>query len=158
MKRTISIPERWKFDHDGGFNIDRMNDRIREWQDVLGMGHWEIQFSPLPPLKDSRASIDIDIHHLRGAFRIDSHVPASQVDRLIVHELLHALQAPMEDCLVRALSEHGESAQAFLRGSWERAQEFVNERLTSLITGTEIEHFDSGDEGEPWLSAFPVPG
>lgn len=55
--------------------------------------------------------------------------------------------------VTRALTEHGESAAAFLRGQWTRSQEWVIERLTTLITGKGIEHWH---DDPAWTSAFPV--
>lgn len=158
MRLIRLIPDRWKFDADGGFDMDRMNGHIAAWAAYLGLAGWEVRFSPLAPDPDSRASMDADTHHNRAVIRIDSDAPASQIDRLIVHELLHVAMAHMEDQFVRSLSEHGESAQAFLRGNWTRAEEVWIERLTSILTGTEMEAFADHrpSEREPWLSAFPA--
>lgn len=154
MTLIRGIPPRWDKPFKDGLDVEALNAHIRAWQEVVGPAGWEINFAPVDPDgDDKRASIDLDAIHRRGAMRIRADAPVSQVDRLIVHELLHAVMAGMEDTFNRSLTEHGSEVQAFLRGEWTRHQEPVIERLTSLITGTVVEQWH---DDPVWTAAFPV--
>lgn len=154
MALVRGIPPRWTRPFAEGLDVEAVNSHIRAWQEVLGLLDWEIRFSPAAlDAETFRASHDMDSIHRRGAIRLSADAPTSQVDRLIVHELLHALMAQMEDTLNRATDDLGADARAFLKGQWERSQEWVIERLASLITGTDWQAFH---DDPVWETAFPV--
>jgi len=154
------IPKRWTFDRDGGFDLERMNVHIEEWAIYLGLAGWEIRFSTLPPSDDDdRGSTDIDCVHRRAVIRLDSNIPASQVDRVLVHELIHVLLADVTDTFNRTAAELAPETAKFLRGDLHRAEEWAIERLADIITGTKVEQWElvgRPDNNQPWISAFPV--
>lgn len=111
-------------------DVDAVNAHIDAWQEIVGPAGWEIRYSPLAPDDgEERASTNLNAIQRRGVIRIRAEAPASQVDRLIVH------------------------AAAYLRGQWTRSQEWLIERLTSLVTGSTKQYWH---DDAAWTSAFPV--
>ncbi|HET8784074.1 MAG TPA: hypothetical protein VFM38_00445 [Candidatus Limnocylindrales bacterium] len=131
------------------------------WVPRLGLGSWDVRYSPLQPDRDDeRASVEVDCIRRRPAIRIDAACPDTQLEREVIHELLHVLMAECEDTFDRALGDLGSEARAFLRGQWERAQEFAIERLTdALLGGSTFADWPLAarvpQENAVWSSAFP---
>jgi hypothetical protein len=128
--------------------------RILYWQSKLGLGSWDIRYSPVSPEDDERASCLFDVRTKYGAVCIAKDAPVDQVDRLIVHELLHMLMGEMQDCFDRSVGSHQEEARSFLEGQWLRSQEWVLERLADTLTGSRRIEFGD-DVSHVWKAALP---
>lgn len=133
----------------------KLTKRIAYWQDRMGAGGWTLYVSGIEPEHECRANTDIDLINREAAIRIHPLAPDSQIDRLIVHELGHVLMAEMEDLFDRTVGDHQAEAQALLHGQWKRSQEWVLERLASVITGQERREFNP-ETPEVWKDATPV--
>jgi hypothetical protein len=62
---------------------------LPEWQRRLRLGDWYIAVSDLDPESDARSNVDMHTQIRQAAIRLDKKTPASQVERQLVHELLH---------------------------------------------------------------------
>lgn len=126
--------------------------RIAYWQRQLGLGGWDISYSPLAPDPDSLATTNPHVITRSAVLRIHPKAPEGQVERLIVHELAHVLFAEMTDLFERSKGAHQEEAQGFLDGQWHRSEEWVCERLASALTGIDpVEFLD--DQPDHWKTA-----
>lgn len=130
----------------------QISKRIAFWQRTLGLGTWDIHYSPEAPGSDERASCDFYVVSRNAVIRIAKDAPDHQIDRLVIHELGHILMAEMHDLFDRSAGDHQAEARAFLEGQWERSQEWVLERLASALTGQPRVEF--GDDVEShWKTA-----
>lgn len=131
-----------------------MDAHLRKWADYLGLGSWHVAYAPEDPDEDKHAA---DSHSFppteMAAIRL-SPCPVSQVDRLVVHELLHVLNARLEDTFEKAVSDRGSEAKALLEGLWKSEMERVIEKLVDCLT--EVPREGLPQEGAVWRSAFPA--
>ena len=129
--------------------------RIAYWQKRMGLGGWELWLSDHAPDADALATTHPEVTQRQAAICIHPDAPDDQVDRLIVHELAHVLTCEMADLFHRATADHGSEAQAFMEGQWERASEWVMERLASALTGQTRVEFNK-DAPPVWKSVHPI--
>lgn len=59
------------------------------WQRRLRLGDWQVAVSDLEPEADSRSNVDYDVTLRRAVIRLLGNTPPSQIERQLVHELLH---------------------------------------------------------------------
>lgn len=126
--------------------------RIVYWQKQMGLGGWELSYSPLPAPEDSLATTSPDVMSRSAVIRFLPNTPNSQYDRLIVHELAHVLLMEMSDLFDRAVGDHQAEAQELLRGQWRRFEEPVCERLAYALTGVERLEFQD-DAPDHWKNS-----
>ena len=131
-------------------------DALDIWLPRLRLHGWRVAHSPLPPSgEDERSSVDIDVNIRSAVVRLRADTPDSQVERQVVHELVHVVLSGMEDTY-RAAKEHTPKAWDDAGDRmWGRAEEAAIEALTDALTGSR--RADWGPSGEPWNSAFPAP-
>lgn len=130
---------------------------IDKWMPALRLGSWRVVHSSLEPDDaDQRSCVNIDVLIRSAVIRLRSDTPSSQVERQVVHELLHVLLSGLEDTY-RAAKEHTPKAWDDAGDRmWGRAEEAAIEALTDALTGSA--RADWGPSGEPWNSAFPASG
>lgn len=149
----MSKRPRWRRPFSKGFAVEDMTDHIAAWAQRLGLASWDVRFSPVAPDPEDRGSVDIDPLHKHAALRLDPHMPLSQVDRTIVHELLHVLWSEAEDAFGIALKSLGPAEAETLRAIWKRGEEFAIERtVDALLPKTSRGQWSSS---EAWNAAFP---
>lgn len=138
----------------GPLDHDRVQAQITAWQSELGIADWVVRYSPLEPQQGDRSTVDMDVRIRSAAVRLRHDTPASQVDRQIVHELLHVLLSGLEDVLEAAQVHTPPAFDLVARRMWDRAMEFAIERLVSLIVGEPRGEWDPASA--EWQAAFPV--
>jgi hypothetical protein len=68
------------------------------WRDRLGLRDWHIMTSNFAPDEgDMRSCVDLDVGLQQAVVRFDPTLPDDQVERQVVHELLHARLAETRD-------------------------------------------------------------
>lgn len=126
---------------------------IALWQPRLRLADWRIAASIEEPDEGQRSTVNIDVLVRSAVIRLRSDTPASQVERQVVHELLHVLLSGAEDAF-RAAKEHTPKAWDDAGDRlWSRGEEFAIEALTDVLTGSR--RADWGPAGSPWNRAFP---
>jgi hypothetical protein len=131
--------------------------RIAFWSKKLGTDGWQVRYSLIPADEEHRASTTPDGDRRRAVIQISADCPDSQVDREIVHELLHVLLYEANDLFERSVGDHQPEAREFLRGQWRRSVEWPIERLVDALTGIPFGQFGIEHNHEDvWASAFPV--
>jgi hypothetical protein len=126
---------------------------LAKWQPRLRLADWRLAFSDLEPDEDSRSNIDLDVRIRSGVIRLRSDMPPSQIERQVVHELLHVLMSGMEDTY-RSCKEFTPKAWDSAGDTmWNRAEEFAIEALVDELT--EVPRTDWGPAGDIWNGAFP---
>lgn len=126
---------------------------LERWQRRLRLSDWHIAVSSEEPGEEDRSTIDMDARIRHAVIRFRSDTPASQVERQLVHELLHALLTGMEDAYNAARTYAPASHDEAARRLWDRGCEFAIEALCDALTGTK--RADWGPAGSPWNEAFP---
>lgn len=126
---------------------------IALWQPRLRLADWRIAASLEEPEPNDRSTADIDVNVRSAVIRLRRDTPPGQVERQVVHELLHVLLSGMEDAW-RAAKEHTPKAWDDAGDRlWARGAEFAIEALTDALTGSR--RADWGPSGSPWNNAFP---
>lgn len=127
---------------------------LSSWQGRLRLSDWRLAVGDEEPEPNDRSTVDMDVLSRSAVIRLRSDTPASQVERQLVHELLHVRLAEIEDVHDLAL-EHAAPAftQVALR-AWDRACEPAIEAITDALTSTT--RADWGPSGSPWNEAFPA--
>jgi hypothetical protein len=127
-------------------------EQLADWQRRLRLSDWHIAISTEEPEPDDRSCIDMDLPIRQAVIRFRSDTPASQVERQLVHELLHALLGGMRDAYDAARSYAPSSHDDAARRLWDRGCEFAIEALCDALTGSR--RADWGPSGSPWNEAF----
>lgn len=139
-------------------SVAKMNARIRVWQEALGLGGWQIAYSPVEPDPDARASSQVSVTTRMACVQVQPDAPESQLDREIVHELSHVLLAELAALFEKGIESRGSEARDILEGQWSTGCEQVIERLVDVVTAIprgEWVHEDGHNHGI-WATAFPV--
>lgn len=103
-----------------------------QWRPRLGLADWWVSVSSLAPGEDdSRSEVDIDRNLHRAVLRFDGDLPEDQLERQVVHELLHIRLAELEDCF-RQVEGDDHTARKW----WDRSQERTVEALASALVQT----------------------
>jgi len=127
---------------------------LKKWQSRLRLADWQIAVSNLEPDPDDRSTVNMDVRVRSAVIRLRSDTPPSQVERQVLHELLHILLSGMEDAY-RAAKDYTPKAWDDPGDIvWSRGAEFAIEALTDALTGTE--RCEWGPVGDPWKDAYPV--
>ncbi|HSW43511.1 MAG TPA: hypothetical protein VLM76_13470 [Patescibacteria group bacterium] len=124
------------------------------WQDRLRLGDWRIAVSDLEPDPDDRSTIDLHVAIRQAAIRLRGDTPPSQVERQLVHELLHVRFALAEQAW-RDTRQH--TPPAFdppNRTLWEAGVEAAIEALTDALGCAP--RADWGPSAPEFSAAFPV--
>lgn len=105
---------------------------VARWQARLGLSHWRLLVSDRPPDEDdSRSEVDIDRNVLQALLRFDPVLPDDQLERQVVHELVHVRLAELDD-VFRQVSV----PDSVPRTWWGRAEEATVEALVvALLPG-----------------------
>jgi hypothetical protein len=127
---------------------------LRKWQPRLRLADWRIGFAGPPPGDDDRSTVDVDVKVRSAVIRLRDDTPPSQVERQVVHELLHVVVSGMEDTYIGAKAYTPKAWDEQGDRSWDRACEFAIESLTDALTGSR--RADWGPSEEPWKTAFPA--
>lgn len=136
-------------------DLAAVNAQIGLWQAALRLSDWHIAATNVEPDPDSRSNVEIDVNVRLAALRLRASTPMAQVDRQIVHELLHVLLAGMEDAF-RAAKEYTPRAWDDAGNRmWHRAEESAIEALVDVLVGVPRGHWGP-DEGKTWKAAFPA--
>jgi hypothetical protein len=110
-------------------STDAVADSIRRWSARLRLGDWTIGVSAVPPDRnDQRSSIDLDMNIRRAVIRFDPTLPPDQVERQIVHELLHVRTVGLEDVFDQVVGSDG-TAQTW----WTREHESMIEAMVDAL-------------------------
>ena len=126
---------------------------IAKWQKALRLADWRIVLSGLEADPDDRSTVNMDVLTKSAVIRLRSDTPASQVERQIVHELLHIVLVGMEDAYRGAKEYTPKGWDAAGDRIWSRGSESAIEALTDALTGTIRAEW--GPSGSPWTDAFP---
>lgn len=119
---------------------------ISRWATVLHLTDWTIFDSPIAPTEDDRRScIDIDNATRDAVLRFDPVLPPDQLERSVLHELLHLRLVAMEDAFNQVAGDD-ETAQAWHH----RAKESAIEALVdAFLPGQPRRNYRGGPE---WVS------
>lgn len=102
---------------------------VQRWLVTLRLTEWHIGLSDIPcDSDDERSSVDIDRNLHRAVIRFDPTLPEDQIERQILHELLHVRLAELEDAFRQVASED-ETARTW----WHRSEERAIEALTDAL-------------------------
>jgi hypothetical protein len=126
---------------------------LAKWQSRLRLADWRIAFSDLAPQVDDRSTVDMDVRIRSAVIRLRADTPATQLERQVVHELLHVLMSGMEDTYRAAKQHTSKDWDEVADRSWDRGAEFAIEALVDALTGSR-----RGNWGLPeqhWNDAFP---
>lgn len=126
---------------------------LAKWQPRLRLADWRIALSSEEPETDDRSTVNMDVRIRSAVIRLRSDTPDSQIERQVVHELLHIVLSGMEDTYRGAKAYTPKSWDDAGDTSWDRGAEFAIEALTDALTDTR--RADWGPSGSPWNGAFP---
>lgn len=120
---------------------------VRKWQRALRLSEWWVGISDVPcDDMDMRSMVDIDRNLHRAVIRFDATLPNDQMERQIVHELLHVRLAELEDVFRQVVGEDG-TADTW----WHRAEERTIEALTDHLVPHQPRRDYAG--GPAWVTA-----
>lgn len=123
---------------------------VRRWQVALLLSDWRIGLSSTPPDgDDERSSVDIDRNLHRAVIRFDPTVPEDQVERQVVHELLHVRLAEIEDAFRQVVGDDSTAATW-----WHRSLERTIERLVDALL-PDCPRYDYRG-GVAWVTSGPM--
>lgn len=91
-------------------------DQLSEWMTKLRLTDWLIRLSDVAADDDDRSTVDIDANTRQAVIRFDPVMPADQVERQLVHELLHVRMIQIEDAFSQVVGEDETARQWFKRG------------------------------------------
>lgn len=126
---------------------------LPHWQGRLRLSDWRLAVGDGEPGVDDRSCVDIDVLVQSAVVRLRSDTPPDQVERQLVHELLHVRLAALEDVHNLALEHTPPAFDKVADRAWDRACEPAIEALCDALTGTT--RADWGPSGSPWNEAFP---
>lgn len=129
---------------------------LSTWQARLRLGNWRIAVSDLEPGPDDRSSIDMHVAIRQAAIRLRGDTPPSQVERQLVHELLHVRLALAEQAW-RDTRQH--TPPAFdppNRTLWEAGVEAAIEALSDALGCAP--RADWEPSSPEFVAAFPAEG
>ena len=127
---------------------------LPEWQRRLRLGDWMLAVSDLEPGKGERSTIDLHTSIRQAAIRLRSDTPLSQVERQLVHELLHARLALMSWAWRDARSFTPEAFDRSNETLWSAGEEAAIEALCDALGCAPRAAW--GIEDPEWKAAFPV--
>lgn len=138
---------------EGPVTREKVDAQIEAWQDLMGPLDYVVRYSPSSPGADNRGRVSLAAGKRLGVLTLQPDMPDDQVDRTIVHELLHCYIAGLE-IAVSMLKEYTSAAtdKAF-DTAWDHAEHYMIERLTDLISGIRLNEF-STDTAAEWREAF----
>ncbi len=109
--------------------------RVRYWTRRLGLSNWEITVDWNSQAQwDYWATVDPVRGRKEALLTMSIQIPPSQnLDRLIVHELLHLVQNPVDVVMDNTKELLSQEAQVLFIRSFEEAREQVTEDLSRLV-------------------------
>jgi hypothetical protein len=118
---------------------DWLQRRVSHWCGVLGLSEWKIEVEVVKPDgKDDTACATADLHPRRNYARINirqSYVKRGrELDRTIIHELLHVCHSRVDDIVENAMCKLlGEPAGIVAFASYRMTQEPMIDHLSYVI-------------------------
>jgi hypothetical protein len=70
-------------------SLDKINDVINKWQDILRLRDWDIQVRIVENEWRKSGDIKIDADDKKAVMLINSNPKSTNLEELVVHELLH---------------------------------------------------------------------
>lgn len=103
--------------------------KLRSWQERLALADWHIGVSDVPcDDNETRSSVDIDPILHRALVRFHPTTPRDQIERQIVHELLHVRLSDLENVFNRVVGDDS-TATAW----WHHGEERMIEALVDAL-------------------------
>jgi hypothetical protein len=72
-----------------GVNVDRLEELINKWQDILRLRDWDIKLKIVDKEWRKSGDIKIDIDDKKAVMLINNNPKSTNLEELVVHELLH---------------------------------------------------------------------
>lgn len=134
-----------------------MDAHIAKWAAHLGLADWHIRYSPAEPDPDAHAQTNCFAPHKQAAIRLEATLPVSQIDRKVVHELLHVSLWEVQEAFNQAVAELSVGQRDTLMTLQRDASERLIESMVDALTGIpRVEALNEGHDHHVWNSAFPL--
>jgi len=72
-----------------GVNVDRLEELINKWQDILRLKDWDIKLKIVDTEWRKSGDIKIDMDDKKAVMLINNTPKSTNLEELVVHELLH---------------------------------------------------------------------
>jgi hypothetical protein len=123
---------------------------LDHWQRRLRLGDWIIRLGDGEPEPDERSHVDMHTNIRQAVILLRSDTPASQVERQVVHELLHVRLVLLERAYIAA---KGHAPRGWDDSLWDLGTEAAIEALCDAVGCRP--RADWGPAGSPFNEAFP---
>lgn len=72
-----------------GVNVDRLEELINKWQDILRLRDWDIKLKIVDKEWRKSGDIKIDMDDKKAVMLINNNPKSTNLEELVIHELLH---------------------------------------------------------------------
>lgn len=130
-------------------------DYIAEWQARLRLGDWTIRWAEgVEPGSDDRSTVDMFANVRQAVIRLRSDTPAGQVERQVVHEMLHIRLVIVERAFVEAKEWTPKAVDPALDAMWSLGLEAAIEALCDALGCAP--RADWTPDSHPFSAAYPA--
>jgi hypothetical protein len=120
-------------DTHGTYNTDEVLERVAHWVKILGLDHWLIHVWLLPGF-NVEGLTQRYLGEMEAIVRLREDARVGDMERTIVHELLHLVTAPWKDAYVQVLKTSlSEEQYSLAFGVINEQEENVIERLAEYL-------------------------
>lgn len=132
--------------------IAHAKDRIAYWQARLRLADWHIRLSAEPPGPENRASHESHVDIRSAVVQLHPEIPWDQVDREVLHELLHIRLVLLERSTFILRHDTSPLTDSAFKSVWELSLEAAIEALCDALGANPRREWDPARVEAPWLN------